>query len=160
MEWKRANSEQFELRQIQMFEADFHEDLWRFIKTSYHFIERAFQRHITCTIWMRDERDMQFWKSVRARTCHSVAAPKTSAAAPVFWQPDSRRAFLLFCDLKHILQKTNHTQNSSDPTIHHFFWDFESKRGRKENSKLRWKIESRRRSRSTHRTRFFSSFLF
>ena len=63
-----------------------------------NFIERAFQRRITCAIWTRNERDMQFWKSVRARIRYSAAAPKSSAAmlvcpdvaafCPDFWACD------------------------------------------------------------------------
>ena len=86
MEWKRANSEQFELRQIHVrlwgrFSWRFLKVYWRKLHTKLKFIERAFQRCITCAIWTRNERDMQFWKSVRARIRYSAAAPKSSAAA-------------------------------------------------------------------------------
>ena len=129
MGWKQAKLEQFKLRQIHMhiwgrFSWRFLKVYWIKLHTMLKFIERAFQRRITCTIWTRNERDMQFWKSVRARIRYSAAAPKSSAAAlvcpvaaafcPDFWacagypsaaalmsrQPDPRRAFLLICDLK------------------------------------------------------------
>ena len=36
------------------------EGLLKKLQTKLNFIERAFQRRITCAIWTRNERDMQF----------------------------------------------------------------------------------------------------
>ena len=86
MGWKQAKLEQFKLRQIHMrlwgrFSWRFLKVYWIKLHTMLKFIERAFQRHITCAIWTRNERDIQFWKSVRTRMRHSAAA----LVCPEFW---------------------------------------------------------------------------
>ena len=96
MGWKQTKLEQFKLRQIHIrlwgrFSWRFLKVYWIKLHTKLKLIERAFQRRITCAIWTRNERDMQFWKSVRARIRYSAAAlvcPEAAAFCPDFWACD------------------------------------------------------------------------
>ena len=78
MEQKQENSEQSELRKKKVTHCD--RITWRFLEVlcsilhiKLKIIERAFQRRIICIIWISNEGDTPFWKSVRAKWQGSAA---------------------------------------------------------------------------------------